>query len=146
MAIAVIWAILMIILDPVLFELTGNDMAFRLTNMGLFSLADQQPLLTSYPLIGVLLACVIVPLFAVFKFKDRKLQIKLMRFAMILQLGYLALVVFYMDRSQGIIGEETDLTPTLWVYSIIVPIACSFLAGRAIKKDDDMVRAADRLR
>ncbi|MFT4525956.1 MAG: hypothetical protein ACI9FU_000873 [Granulosicoccus sp.] len=146
LAIAALCAIVLVVADPVMLSLTSSGAVFHLKNLGLFTITGEANQLSTYPLIAALALCVILPVFAIFKYGDRKLQMKVVRFGMIVQLAYLVLLVFYVDRASTLIGEEVDIAPSVWVYTIIVPIICSFLAYRFIKKDDDMVRAADRLR
>lgn len=146
MGLAAAWSVVMIIADPVFFEMVSSDRMFELKSQGLFMISDLQPQLSSYPVLAVLALLAIIPMGAILRFKDRKLQMKLMRLNMLLALGFIGLAVFYIDRSQNLIGEETDITPSIWFYSVAIPIICSFLANRFIKKDDDMVRSADRLR
>jgi uncharacterized membrane protein YhaH (DUF805 family) len=146
MALAAVWAILMIIVDPVYFEMIASDKMYELKGQGLFLLSDIEPQLSSYPVLALLALLAIVPMGAILRFKDRKLQMKLMRLNMILALGFIGLAVFYIDRSQALIGEETDIIPSIWFYTSAVPILFSILANRFIKKDEDLVKAADRLR
>ena len=146
MALAAIWAIVMIIVDPVYFEMLASDKLYLLQGQGLFIFGDQDPQLSSYPVLALLALLAIIPMGAILRFKDRKFQMKLMRLNMILSLGFIGLAVFYIDRSQALIGEETDIAPSIWFYTSVLPILFSFLANRFIKKDDEMVRAADRLR
>jgi glucan phosphoethanolaminetransferase (alkaline phosphatase superfamily) len=146
LTIAAIWAIVLVMTDPVMLSLTSSRAVFQLKNLGLFTITGNVNQMTTYPLICVLALCVILPVFAILKYGDRKLQMKVVRFGMILQLAYLVILVFYVDRASMVIGEEVDIALSVWVYTIIVPIICSFLANRFIKKDENMVRAADRLR
>lgn len=146
MGLAAVWAVAMVILDPVYFEMVASDTMYELKGQGLFLITELEPQLSSYPVLAVLALLAIIPMGAILRFKDRKLQMKLMRLNMLLALGFVGLAVFYIDRSQNLIGEETDITPSVWFYSVAIPIIFSFLANRFIKKDDDMVRSADRLR
>lgn len=146
MALAAIWAVVMIAVDPVYFELVASDSMFVIKGQGLYTVGAFEPQLTSYPVIAVLALLAVIPMGAILRFKNRKLQMKLMRLNMILALGFIGLAVFYIDRSQTLIGEETDILPSIWFYSSALPILFSFLANRFIKKDEDLVKAADRLR
>ncbi len=75
----------------------------------------------------------------IFLYKRRKHQIKHCWLLIILQiiiLGFYFLFFSSPDRSHYYIGA----------YLLIVSIILCFLAKRAIKKDDELVRSADRLR
>ena len=143
---ASLWAVALIIADPALLTLTASDAVYQLKHIGLFAISGGDSMMNTYPVLAAIALCVIVPAFAIFKFKDRKFQMKVARFGMIVQLAYVVLLVFYMDRANTLIGEETDVAASVWIYTVLVPIICTFLANRFIKKDDEMVRAADRLR
>jgi hypothetical protein len=146
MLLAAAWPITMIIVDPVYFEMLGSDKQYLLKGQGLFLVGDAQSILSSYPVIAILALLAIIPLGSILRFKFRKLQMKLMRLNLLLALGFVGLAVFYIDRSQNLIGEETDITPSIWFYTIALPIIFSFLANRFIKKDEDLLKSADRLR
>ena len=146
MALAAIWAVVMIVVDPVYFEMVTDDTMYLIKGQGLSILGTSELKLTSYPVLAILALLAIIPMGAILRFKYRKLQMKLMRLNMILALGFIGLAVFYIDRSQSLIGEETDILPSIWFYSTALPILFSFLANRFIQKDEDLVKAADRLR
>ena len=146
LALAALWAITIIIVNPVLLSLTASNAVYELKNLGLFTMGVGGSQMNTYPLIIALALCLVVPAFAIFKFRDRKFQMKIVRLCTIVQLAYVVLVVFYIDRANTLIGEETDVAASPWVYTVLIAIVSSFLANRFIKKDDNLIRAADRLR
>ena len=143
---AALWVVALAVVDPVLLTLTGSDAVYELRNIGLFTITGTESMMFTYPLLAALALSGVIPVFAIFKYADRKLQMKVARFGMIIQLVYVVLLVFYVDRANTLIGQETDVVASVWVYSALIPIICSFLAGKFIKKDEALVRAADRLR
>lgn len=111
----------------------------------IFDKAMQDPQLwIGYGLAIALAVAMIIALASVFKYKDRKAQIKWVKIAMIPQLisfGLAAGVLF----SLGGIGTY------LWDEAIgtgLIVLALLFLglANRFIKKDLDLVRSIDRIR
>ena len=89
-----------------------------------------------------------VPLVVVFMFKKRQLQIKLSQLNLVIQAALVAATLFIID------GVATELTmegePIVeyeaGAFLTIVPIVFLYLAIRFIKKDEALVRAADRIR
>ena len=146
MALCSVWAITMILVDPIYFTLLSSDNLYNLKGLGLFLSGDVAPQITSYPVIGVLALLGVLPIGAMLRFKNLKLQMKLMRLNMLLGLAFITLTVFYIDRSQILIGEETETTPSFWFLSSVMPIIFSVLAIRFMKKDENLLKAADRLR
>lgn len=81
---------------------------------------------------------------AIFLYKNRPLQIKTGRLNILLQTVLIVLIFFNFDKAVEITGLEGE-----YHIATFFPLICLiliFLANSAIKKDDDMVKAADRLR
>lgn len=91
------------------------------------------------PLVSVMLS-----FFTIFKFKNRTLQIKLGRFNLLLLIAILGVEYIYASR----IGSVLQIKPSIEFLSIMpfVSILFILLANRAIKKDDALVKSADRIR
>ncbi|MCB0687370.1 MAG: DUF4293 domain-containing protein [Saprospiraceae bacterium] len=89
---------------------------------------------------------ILIPAITIFLFKNRPLQMKLSRLAIALVSLALVLtiILFYMDY-QGIpVGTEITID-----YGYLMPVLAIIflaLALRFIKKDEKLVRSADRLR
>jgi peptidoglycan/LPS O-acetylase OafA/YrhL len=83
---------------------------------------------------------------ALFSFKDRKRQMLLTRVLMFLSVAFISAIV----NSTNGMREMTD-PGHIFRYGaaavlVIIPPIMAFLALRGIKKDDALVRSADRLR
>jgi hypothetical protein len=104
--------------------------------------------------IGALaLAAAAVALYEVFQYRNRLLQMKLGLLNSILISGTLGAVVytviykaeFYLGGVPGtpsaVLGDKL---PGFWLP--MVALVCNILANRFIKRDDDLVRSANRLR
>lgn len=88
--------------------------------------------------------CLLVALVTIFLFKKRMFQIRLTIFNIILLLGLQGLTLYY------IIAAKTELDATYsfmlpFVFPIVAAIL-SFLAFRAISKDEAIIRSLERLR
>jgi len=81
-------------------------------------------------------------------FKKRQVQIKLAKLVLLVQVVFLVAIFFIVDGA--VTGLTTVSTPTVEYYTgaylALIPLVFIFLAINAIKKDEALVRAADRIR
>ncbi len=99
---------------------------------------------TLIPLAAIPLLSGLISFVTIFLFKNRKLQIKLGKINMLVILSVLGLTVYYFIKISNLLGGEVKygiagIFPVLAFIMII-------LANKAIKKDEELVRAADRIR
>jgi peptidoglycan/LPS O-acetylase OafA/YrhL len=107
---------------------------------------SKEVLKQTYPLAVVIGFGLLVALASIFTFKNRKLQIKLCTLSMINQAAILALAMFlYLDGTATELGDEKP-TYAIGIYMPVIGMVLSFLASKAIKKDEDLVKSVDRLR
>ena len=102
-----------------------------------------------YLAVVVLTSCVL-SIATVFIYKNRKLQLTLCKFNLLLYLGVI-ITVFYsgekvLEFLEINLGLEGELHYKLGAILPIVSVILVLLASRAIKKDDELVRSADRIR
>lgn len=94
--------------------------------------------------IVILLAVVIVMLY-----KNRALQMKLGKLTILLLALQIAAIVMYSDSAKTAINAIEGEVSTGFQFGAIIPVlslVLTYLAIRFIKKDDELVRSADRLR
>ncbi|MGV3546404.1 MAG: DUF4293 domain-containing protein [Pedobacter sp.] len=97
---------------------------------------------TNYPLLISTILAGLISLVNIFNFRNRKLQVRIASFNIVL---ILALSFWMAQLVRGLDGLTTiDIEPGL--YLPIVSIIFIFLAIRGIKKDEKLIRSADRLR
>ena len=96
----------------------------------------------SHTLLTILSAGVgIAALIAIFLFKDRKMQFRIVLISMLVAI--LNIVLFFLESKKFVPGEGSyDLTA---IFAIIVPVFL-FMAMRGIRRDDKLVKSLDRLR
>jgi len=86
----------------------------------------------------------IVALIALFSYKRRKLQVNLCYVIMLINLSLFSTVLCLTNQLYGYnVQKPTFLFPT---YLILLSILAAFWAGIFIKKDEELVRSADRIR
>ncbi len=97
---------------------------------------------TNIPLLISTLFAGLISLVNIFNFRNRKLQIRIALLNIVL---ILALSAWFFQIINGISGKtQIDLEPG--VYLSLLAIIFTLLAIRGIKKDEKLIRSADRLR
>jgi hypothetical protein len=87
----------------------------------------------------------------IFLYKNRKLQMKLVRLAMLLYVSIFAIIIIYSNNIEEQIKKSFSNDNFNLQYSIglslpIIIYFLLFMALRGIKKDEELVRSADRIR
>lgn len=106
----------------------------------------------TWPLVTIVVVCMAVAIAALFLFKRRSLQARLSAFGFILSVVYAFLLFFwavdhYADLlAAGMGGAKPEVAWNLGAFAPLASMVFFFLAQRAIKKDEALVKAADRLR
>ena len=106
----------------------------------------------TWPLLLVNLLTVAMALVCIFLYKNRVLQMRVVAVAFLLNVVYVFLLFFWaVDKygavvKQALEGNDLEVTWFVGAYAPLVSLVLLVLAHRAIKKDEAMVRAADRLR
>lgn len=100
--------------------------------------------------VGVLQGIIIlIVIIVIFLFKNRGLQMKLAKLNILLLALQIAALVFYTDTARTAIGPNPGDVIVSFKFGCVIPLISlilTYLAIRFIKKDDDLVRSADRLR
>ena len=96
-----------------------------------------------YPVLVLCLVILTLTLLNLFLFKHRQKQIKLCQLIMLLIVVLIALVF---QQSEVVATEKTHVVYHVGTYVTVASILWVFLASKAVKKDEELVRSADRLR
>lgn len=98
-------------------------------------------------LILIVSAC--MSLYAIFKFKDRMKQSRIVSFNMLVFLIAIVMMIWifpdYIFKRNAVLANSTFRFNN-WIMIFVLPPVAMFLANRAIRNDEKKVRAADRLR
>ena len=122
---------------------------FRVTAFGVESLMQEGPFVVSTVYMGILLVlATIVPFVTIFLYKKRRVQVRLCVVEMILLGGVQLFICYYLYRSVHSIAqfEFHSISFSLVDVFPIVGIILTYLALRAIIKDEVLVRSLDRIR
>lgn len=123
----------------------------QLHEFSIYGLLDKsgESLLYSTTTLSVInLLSVLISLVVIFMFKKRQLQIKLSQLNLFVQVILVAAIFFMLDAaaSQFQLDTEIHLNYGMGILTSILPMVFIYLAIRAIKKDEALIRAADRIR
>ena len=83
------------------------------------------------------------------QFKNRTLQMKMCRLNALFLLGLIFSMFYLIDKAQAMFEGmqiEAEIHYGIGTYLPLLAVVLNILATRAIKKDDKLVRSADRLR
>lgn len=100
-----------------------------------------------FPVIFNVFISVILAFVAIMSFKNRKTQLKL---NMINYLSTIVLIVFiflnFNNIEEGLKLEEENIHYGIGMFLPLTSLACLFLANRAIKSDEKLIKSMDRIR
>jgi glucan phosphoethanolaminetransferase (alkaline phosphatase superfamily) len=98
-------------------------------------------------LFAVLILLILMPLIAIFLFKKRKLQLRIGSSAMLSYTIFVFVLAASVNESMKLAPETGSQGNYNWGLALpFVGVILLFLANRAIKKDEALIRSADRLR
>jgi peptidoglycan/LPS O-acetylase OafA/YrhL len=101
--------------------------------------------MATWPVFILALVLVLLPLMNIFLYKNRKLQLRISVYAIILAFGLIGLIYYYF-----VIGfRQLDEPAYALRFPLVVPvifIVLIYLAFRGIRKDEILVRSLDRIR
>lgn len=128
---------------------------FRLTGLSQNTKAGVVSIPGLSPIWMILLnaAIILFLLYVILQFKRRILQIRLCGLSMLMTAGLLALMTFSLDTARNIVAEKTvadgQVAEVMYGLGFLIPVfsmVLTFMAIRGIKKDEALVRSADRIR
>jgi ABC-type phosphate/phosphonate transport system permease subunit len=112
----------------------------------------QRAYVNTWPLIALTIVAALIALGSIFLYKNRVRQMRVVAVGFLLGVIDIFLVFiwavdsFVDQATQAMAGTDVKTTYGIATWAMIVAIVLMFLAQRSIKKDEEKVRAADRLR
>ena len=129
---------------------TGNETEYVMNAYKTVAVEDVTNVIAKNMGVGVMQGLVfLIAIITIFLFKKRSLQIKLCKLNILLIAVQIAAVVMYSDVVRAAINHNSSEVLENFKFGSIIPVIClilTYLAIRFIKKDDNLVRSADRLR
>jgi len=100
-----------------------------------------------FPLIIVTAGIALLTVFTIFQYKKRPFQIKLTNISVLSSIALImGVFFFYIPMIEKKINIVPDYSKAFGIYLPLVALVFLIMANRAIKRDDKLVRSADRLR
>jgi len=127
-------------------EMISGDHILRLSVQGLYDVTTAESVLISdlFALMIIVIISTALAFISIFLYKNRKLQMRMALYNSILELGITFLTLYF--AYQIATTHETTLGFSIGLIIPIIGSVLSYLAFRAIKKDDDLVKSVDRIR
>ncbi len=139
-----LFSILFLLLPSGIAEIGGIRYTIKLWDMGPLDEHVQYPVLLKYLLLVLPFIIMGLTLFTAFQFKKRLYQIRLGKINIFIHLVLVVSVIFFLDNFREL--PQLDFTYGAAIVFPLLSMILIMLANRAIKKDEELVRSADRLR
>ncbi|MDO4497010.1 MAG: DUF4293 domain-containing protein [Bacteroidales bacterium] len=150
-------AILMMLLFP-LGTISSTSATFSLSALGISSVTEEFPYdVMRYPLIILLLIMFVLPLFCIFMYNKRKMQLRILIYSAIVDLLFYA--YFFMFETSACydlvsnalhiaeMSEELEIGYRFHLFAMpAVSCFCCIMAFRGVAYDIALLESADRLR
>ena len=118
----------------------------KISILGLYSVTNGIETIQTqlFPLLALTGIIILVALVSIFIFKNRKLQMRFSLYNSVLGLGLSFLAIYITTQEANF--NHTQISFSLGLIFPIIGSIFSFLAFKAIKKDDDLINSANRIR
>lgn len=124
-----------------------DQLVYEFSLWGLLNTETGEMVYSSYPLLGLNLISALLSLVIIFMFQKRQLQIKLAKLNLSIQAAFVAAIFFLLDFAIEDLGlQNAEVEYAIATLISVLPLLFIYLAIRNIKKDEALVRAADRIR
>lgn len=134
---------------PVL-SFTGNETTYVMNLYKTVAVNDTSVIVSKNMGVGAMQGIVqLLAVIIIFLFKNRSLQMKLAKLNILLIALEVAAIVMYIDVVKSAIGLTAEDIVVNFKFGAAIPLisfVLTYLAIHFIKKDDKLVRSADRLR
>ena len=137
---------------PIAIYYSGESEAFRYGVFGITPAGGGEMIQPGNWMIqlGLLIISTLLALYTIFRFKNRKLQLQLSRFNLLLLLALILSAYFSVRTQEHLqpVSEVQDLKTLYWIgfYLPVAAMAFQWLAIRGIKRDEELIKSIDRLR
>ncbi len=117
---------------------------FRFDGVENISFVEKLPNIWPLPILSAILG--ITSLLSLFRYHNRRQQLMLNMFNLLINFGLLISILFYADFIAKFAEVNDKVEYQIAAYFPIITVALIILANRNIRKDDNLVKESDRLR
>lgn len=121
-------------------ELTVNGELYIFNAKGIIS--GEQVLFNGLPILGFIGLITLLHLIVIFLYKKRILQIRMLGFTMILLLGLVGVMLFFLYAAY----DNAEVVFKVPMVFPVIAFILDYLAIRAIGKDEALIRSLNRIR
>jgi len=127
------------------FNTSGSEIYLNLKGIWQSSGTGNDEMIRSLiPQSGIMILIFILSMTALFLFKKRKIQLKLVGVIILLIILFIGLMLYHLFWITG--KYQADLVPGYKMFIPLLILVFGILAYRGIKRDENLVRSYDRLR
>ena len=126
-------------------ELSGNGNIYSYTVQGIENSLNGKMLFNGWPLMVCLGMIILINVTAIFGFKNRVGQMRMITYNIILMIGFFGVCLFFALNTKARLEGGIVKYEIAFIFPLISAIL-SYLAIRAIGKDEALVRSIDRIR
>ena len=113
-------------------------------------LPDGKVVMSTLYIALTLIVSACISIYAIFKYKDRMKQTRIVSINMLIFLIAIMMMIWlfpdFLFQRKGLMQEGDIFRFNYWIMIFVIPPVCMFLANFFIRKDERLVRSADRLR
>ena len=113
-------------------------------------LPDGKVVMSTLYIALTLIVSACISIYAIFKYKDRLKQTRIVSLNMLIFLIAIMMMIWlfpdFLFQRKGLMQEGDIFRFNYWIMIFVIPPVCMFLANFFIRKDERLVRSADRLR
>ncbi len=118
-----------------------------LSLLGVENYSIHEITINTLPLMIIMGLIALIAFMTIFIYKNRIAQIRILRFGILLNIVYLALLFFfYVPDIEKVTGATAEYITQAGIYFPIAILLLFLLASRFIMKDEKLIRSADRIR
>jgi len=115
--------------------------------LGVENYSIQEISINTLPLMIIMGIIGLIAFMTIFLYKNRIAQIRILRFGILLNVVYLALLFFfYVPDIEEVTGTTAEYITQAGIYFPIAILGLFLLGSRFIMKDEKLIRSADRIR
>ncbi len=142
-----VFAVLFVFLPLGKFDLEGLKILLKATGIDASANIPEEfgQAWYGYVLLILVFGIMVLTVFSIFQFKRRMYQIQLGKLNILLHVGLVVTAFFFVDQWR----DHLPNLPFSYGAGIVLPLVSMILilmANRAIKRDEELVRSADRIR
>lgn len=130
-------------------EISGNILV--LDNKGIVNISENMVLINYYSILILIILTTLISIISIFLFKNRKLQMRLTIYNVIVLIGMFGLIYYYYKIGINEVIDKYNIeiiSKSMSVFSLSPVIASFFnyLAYKRILRDEILVKSIDRIR